>query len=31
MKMQIKVNLVYAKITAMWIAFALCVVLAFCR
>lgn len=31
MKLQIKINLIYAKIAAMWIAFALCVVLAFCR
>lgn len=31
MKFQIKINLIYAKIAAMWIAFGLCVVLAFCR
>lgn len=31
MKLQIKINLIYAKIAAMWIAFAICVVLAFCR
>lgn len=31
MKLQLKINLIYAKIAAMWVAFAICVVLAFCR
>lgn len=31
MKFQIRINLIHAKIAAMWIAFAICVVMAFCR